>query len=367
MHERIIILDFGSQYTQLIARRVREAGVYSEIHPCTKPAEEIRAMNPQGIILSGGPCSVFDAGAPQLDAALLEMMRSDGSPTPVLGICYGLQAWPACREGGCSGRAPRIRTRSPAYRRCRGTLPGHTRRLHRLDEPRRPPYPPAAEVSGYRPYRQCAYCGGSVRPVSPLRCTVSSRSGAYCRRAPAHRKLCNGYLRVPGRLDTGLLRGREEAEIRETVGDAHLILGLSGGVDSSVAAVLLHEAIGDKLTCIYVNNGVLRKGEWEEVQAVFRDHFHLRLKAVDATDLFLDRLAGVSDPEKKRKIIGNAFVEVFDHAAHEIAEEVGDRPAFLAQGTLYPTSSRVFRSRGRRPRSKHTTMWGACPKNSTSK
>ncbi len=337
MHERIVILDFGSQYTQLIARRVREAGVYSEIHPCTKPAEEIRAMNPQGIILSGGPCSVFDAGAPQLDVALLEMTQSDGSPTPVLGICYGLQAMARLSGGEVAPAERREFGRAHLHiDDAAGLFQGipdgsivwmsHGDHLTRL--------PPK--------YRVIAHTGNA--PIAAVASDQLPHYGVQFHPEVVHtaagrlliENFAMGICGCRGDWTRASFVDEKKREIRETVGDAHLILGLSGGVDSSVAAVLLHEAIGDKLTCIYVNNGVLRKGEWEEVQAIFRHHFHLRLKAVDATDLFLDRLAGVSDPETKRKIIGNAFVEVFDQASHEIAEEVGDRPAFLAQGTLYP-------------------------------
>jgi len=337
MHERIVILDFGSQYTQLIARRVREAGVYSEIHPCTRPPEEIRAMNPQGIILSGGPCSVFDEGAPQLDAAFLEMTRDDGSPTPVLGVCYGLQAM-ARLEGGEVAPAERRefgRARlhiDDAAGLFQGVPDGSIVWMSHGDHLTRLP----------SNYRAIAHTGNA--PIAAVASDRLPHYGVQFHPEVVHtaagrlliENFAMGVCGCRGDWTRASFVDEKKREIRETVGDAHVILGLSGGVDSSVAAVLLHEAIGDRLTCIYVNNGVLRKGEWEEVQAVFRDHFHLRLKAVDAADLFLDRLAGVSDPEKKRKIIGNAFVEVFDRAAHEIAEEAGDRPAFLAQGTLYP-------------------------------
>ncbi len=337
MHERIVILDFGSQYTQLIARRVREAGVYSEIHPCTRPSEEIRAMSPMGIILSGGPCSVFDPCAPQLDPALLTMTRSDGSPTPVLGICYGLQAMVRL-EGGDVAPADRRefgRARlhiDDASGLFQGVADGsivwmsHGDHLTRLA----PNYrilahtdnaPIAAVASDRSPHYGVQFHPEVVHTAAG-RLLIENFAMGVCG--------CRGDWTPASFVD------EKKQEIREAVGDAHVILGLSGGVDSSVAAVLLHQAIGDQLTCIYVNNGALRKGEWEEVQAIFRDHFHLRLKAVDAADLFLDRLADVSDPEKKRKIIGNAFVEVFDAAARGIAEEAGERPAFLAQGTLYP-------------------------------
>ncbi len=337
MHERIVILDFGSQYTQLIARRVREAGVYSEIHPCTRSSEEIRAMQPKGIILSGGPCSVFDPGAPQLDPALLAMARSDGSPTPVLGVCYGLQAMARLAGGDVASAALREFGRArlhidDATGLFQGLTDGsivwmsHGDHLTRL--------PPG--------YRILAHTDNA--PIAAVASDRLPHYGVQFHPEVAHtaagrlliENFAMGICGCRGDWTPASFVDEKKQEIRETVGDAHVILGLSGGVDSSVAAVLLHEAIGDQLICIYVNNGALRKGEWEEVQAIFRDHFHLRLKAVDATDLFLDRLTDVSDPEKKRKIIGNAFVEVFESAARDIAEEAGERPAFLAQGTLYP-------------------------------
>ena len=337
MHERIVILDFGSQYTQLIARRVREAGVYSEIHPCTRSSEEIRAMHPKGIILSGGPCSVFDPGAPQLDPALLAMKRSDGSPTPVLGICYGLQAMARLEGGDVASADRREFGRARLYiDDASGLFQGvpdgsivwmsHGDHLTRLA----PQYrilahtdnAPIAAVASERAPHYGVQFHPEVAHTDAGRLLVENFAMGICG--------CRGDWTPASFVD------EKKQEIREAVGDARVILGLSGGVDSSVAAALLHEAIGERLICIYVNNGVLRKGEWEEVQAMFRDHFHMRLKAVDAADLFLDRLAGVSDPETKRKIIGNAFVEVFDAAARDIAEEAGERPAFLAQGTLYP-------------------------------
>lgn len=337
MHERIVILDFGSQYTQLIARRVREAGVYSEIHPCTRPSEEIRAMSPMGIILSGGPCSVFDPGAPQLDPALLTMTRSDGSPMPVLGICYGLQAM-ARLEGGDVAPADRRE-----FGRARLHIDDASGLFQGVSDGSIVWMSHGDHLTRLAPnYRILAHTDNA--PIAAVASDRSPRYGVQFHPEVVHtaagrlliENFAMGICGCRGDWTPASFVDEKKQEIREAVGDAHVILGLSGGVDSSVAAVLLHQAIGDQLTCIYVNNGALRKGEWEEVQAIFRDHFHLRLKAVDAVDLFLDRLADVSDPEKKRKIIGNAFVEVFDAAARGIAEEAGERPAFLAQGTLYP-------------------------------
>lgn len=337
MHERIVILDFGSQYTQLIARRVREVGVYSEIHPCTVPFDEIASMNPKGLILSGGPCSVYDPDAPQLEEAFLTMKREDGSALPVLGICYGLQAMAFISGGGVKradrrefGRANLIVDESEGL--LEGVPSGSTVWMSHSDHLTDLP----------EGYRVIAHTDNA--PIAAVRSEKLPHYGVQFHPEVVHtdagRLLLENFA-----LDICGCRGdwtptsfvdEKKREIKEIVGDDHVILGLSGGVDSSVAAVLLHEAIGDQLTCIFVNNGVLRKGEWEQVQKTFRDHFHIRLKAIDASDLFLERLSGVSDPEKKRVIIGNTFVEVFDDATSDITDELGKKPAYLAQGTLYP-------------------------------
>ncbi len=338
MHETIVILDYGSQYTQLIARRVREAGVYSEIHPCTVAPGEVAAMRPKGLILSGGPCSVYDDGAPQLSPDLLELTREDGSPVPILGICYGLQAMAHAQGGEVSpsdhrefGRAHLV-VEDAADPLLAGIPEGsnvwmsHGDRLTRLPE-------------GYRVIART-----DNAPIAAVRSDARPQFGVQFHPEVVHTDagktvLENFALHIcgcQGDWTPAHFIEEKKAEIRQTVGDAHVILGLSGGVDSSVAAVLLHEAIGDQLTCIFVHNGVLRAGEYEQVQETFRDHYHIRLEAVDASDLFLDKLDGVADPETKRKIIGNTFVEVFEEATHRIESEIGTKPTFLAQGTLYP-------------------------------
>ncbi len=337
MHERIVILDFGSQYTQLIARRVRESGVYSEIYPCTLSTDELRRLSPKGIVLSGGPCSVYDAGAPQLPPEWLGLTREDGSPMPVLGICYGLQAM-AFTLGGAVEKASR-REFGRAHlivddqEDLLAGIPSgsvvwmsHGDHLTRLPED----------------YHVIAHTDNA--PIAAVKSGKQPHYGVQFHPEVVHTEhgkqvLRNFALNVCGcRGDWTPASFIEEKirDIRETVGEEHVLLGLSGGVDSSVAAVLLHEAVGDRLTCVFVNNGLLRKGEWEQVQSTFRDHFHIHLKAVDATPLFLDRLEGIFDPETKRKIIGNTFVEVFDEATREVIAQRGKRPQFLAQGTLYP-------------------------------
>jgi GMP synthase (glutamine-hydrolysing) len=337
MHEKIIILDFGSQYTQLIARRVRQIGVYCEIHPCTRSVDEVAAMDPDGLILSGGPCSVYDANAPELPSELLELTRVDGQPLPVLGICYGLQSM-AHVLGGAVERAERR----------------EFGRAHLLiDEPdvllEGVPEKSAVWMSHSDHlirlpgnYEVLAHTENA--PVAAVRSTEKPHYGVQFHPEVVHTEsgeqvLENFVRNICGcTLDWTPASFVDEKieEIRDTVGDSHVILGLSGGVDSSVAAVLLHEAVGDQLTCIFVNNGLLRKGEWRQVQTTFADHFHIPLKSVDASDVFLQRLEGVVNPEEKRRIIGNTFIDIFDEATDEIAEEIGTRPEYLAQGTLYP-------------------------------
>lgn len=337
MHQRIAILDFGSQYTQLIARRIREAGVFSEIRPCTLSMEELAAMEPHGVVLSGGPCSVYDEAAPQLDPQLLAMRRSDGSPMPVLGICYGLQAMAHLLGGDVEaadrrefGRAHlQVVTSNGLFE---GVQDGATVWMSHGDHLTRLP-------DGYEVIART-----DNAPVAAVRNTDAPHYGVQFHPEVVHTDfgaeiLKNFALTICGcRGDWTPASFVEEqtAAIRERVGEEHVILGLSGGVDSSVAAALLHRALGDQLTCIFVDNGLLRKGEWQQVQDTFHDHFHMQLKAIDASELFLERLAGVADPEEKRVIIGNTFVEVFEQATEEIAARLGQRPAYLAQGTLYP-------------------------------
>ncbi len=336
MHETIVILDFGSQVTQLIARRVREAGVYCEIHPCTLPAAEVAALDPKGLILSGGPRSVYDADAPQLDPALLALDR-EGEPVPVLGICYGLQAI-AHELGGAVERADRrefgrahliVDEEAGLFE---GIPDGSTVWMSHGDHLTRLP-------DGFR-----AIAHTENAPIAAVAAEGRPIYGVQFHPEVAHtehgrRMIENFVLSICGcRGDWSAASFIEEKTraIRETVGDEHVILGLSGGVDSSVAAVLIHEAVGDRLTCVFVDTGLLRKGEREEVEQTFREHFHIDLIVVDATDTFMDALAGVEDPERKRKIIGRTFIEVFEDATRAVTERLGAKPRFLAQGTLYP-------------------------------
>ena len=337
MGERIAIIDFGAQYTQLIARRVREAGVFAEIHPCTIPVARLRTIAPAGIVLSGGPCSIYDDGAPQLDPAMLALQRADGSAMPILGICYGLQAMAQLEGGGVVAARHREYGRAVLHvDHPGGLLSGvpsgsHVWMSHgdALSD-----VPPGYEILAHT----------DNAPVAAVRHRRLPRYGVQFHPEVVHTDYGRRMLRNFALLICGCSGNWSPAsfvqdktrELRQMVGKDQVILGLSGGVDSSVAACLLHRAIGDQLTCIFVNNGLLRKGEWGGVQQTFRDHFRMRLKAVDASTLFLKRLADVADPERKRVIIGSTFVEVFEQATEEIAATLGQAPRFLAQGTLYP-------------------------------
>ncbi len=345
MHEKIVILDFGSQYTQLIARRVRETGVYSEILPCTVGMDEIEAREPRGLILSGGPCSVYDDEGPQLDPALLDLERPrgpSGSPVPVLGICYGLQAM-AHQLGGEVERADhrefgRAQIQVPSSnggetsKLFAGVPSGSTVWMSHSDHL-------TALPDGYEVIART-----DNAPVAAVRDTDAPHYGVQFHPEVVHtdfgRQILENFAYeicgCSGDWTPASFVEEQVREIRERVGDRHVILGLSGGVDSSVAAALLHRALGEQLHCIFVNNGLLRKGEWEQVQDTFRGHFDMDLRTTDATDRFLDALEGVTDPEEKRTIVGNTFIDVFEEQTEAIAADLGHRPTFLAQGTLYP-------------------------------
>ena len=336
MHETIVILDFGSQYTQLIARRVREAGVYCEIHPCTTPTAGVAAMEPIGVILSGGPSSVYDPGAPPLDPAVLELER-DGKPVPVLGVCYGLQAI-AHALGGAVGRADR-REFGRAHLIVDdtdglfdGVPDGSTVWMSHGDHLTR--LPDGFRTIAHTENAPIAAVAAEGRPLYGVQFHPEVVHTEHGRRVLENfvRRVCG----ATGGWSAASFIEDKTREIREEVGEAHVVLGLSGGVDSSVAAVLLHEAIGDRLHCVFVDTGLLRKNECEEVERTFRQHFHIDLQVVDASERFFRELEGIEDPERKRKIIGGAFIDVFEEATEALTERLGERPRFLAQGTLYP-------------------------------
>lgn len=337
----IVILDFGAQYTQLIARRIREFNVFSVVLPCTASLDQIRALSPVGVVLSGGPSSVYDADAPKVDPAILHL----GLPT--LGICYGMQ-FMAYHLGG------RV---EPAHKREYGDAVATVTNENRLFQglPR--------ELQVWMSH------GDSVLDL-PKGFTVAAESenalasiadesrGMYAVQwhpEVAHTRQGTALLRnfvlgicaaKPDWTPEAFIQSTIE-RVREQVGEGHAICGLSGGVDSAVAAVLVARAIGDRLTCIFVNNGVLRKDEFMQVQANMREKLGLKVIAVDASKRFLSQLGGITDPETKRKIIGREFITVFDdeaakilraqEAAGDVAHDAsGAEVAWLVQGTLYP-------------------------------
>jgi GMP synthase (glutamine-hydrolysing) len=332
----VLILDFGSQYTQLIARRVRELGVYSEIHPFDLPLDQIRAMAPAAIVLSGGPSSCYEAGAPTVDKALFELGR------PILGICYGVQltvkllggeviASSAREYGRAHVRINDAGSRSALFS---GFPPGeqlavwmsHGDRVERL--------PTGFVLVGETDNAPAAAIADEKRKIWGV------QFHPEVAHTPRGGELLGNFLfKIAGLAPTwNMASFAEEAvqKVRAQVGErGRVVCGLSGGVDSSVAAKLIFDAIGDRLTCIFVDNGLLRLGERQGVERLFRDAFHARLDVVDAQERFMKALAGVTDPEQKRKIIGREFIAVFEEEARKISETQGGVD-FLAQGTLYP-------------------------------
>lgn len=324
--EFIAVIDFGAQYGQLIARRVREARVYCEIYPNTVTAEELRRLAPHGIIFSGGPASVYAEGAPRIDPAVFDL------GIPILGICYGMQLT-AHLLGGQVMRAERQEFGKAVMDVLEGDalFAGLPQRLdvwmshgdHVLEPP------PGFRVLGRTENAPVAAMGDQARRVYGVQFhpeVAHTPLGAQIIRNFLYKVCgCRGEWTMASFVEEAVAR------IREEVGDGHAVCALSGGVDSAVAAVLVHRAIGDRLTSIFVDHGLLRKGEAEEVVRTFRDRLGLRLVAVDASRRFLERLRGVTDPEVKRKLIGEEFIRVFEEEALRLGEA-----EFLVQGTLYP-------------------------------
>lgn len=327
-HELIVILDFGSQYTQLIARRVREQGVYCEIHPFHLAAEAIAAKQPKGVILSGGPSSVTDEDAPRIEPGFYDKIAA-----PILGICYGMQL-AAIDLGGRS---------EPAARREYGhaklkVLSGSTRLFNELPFELDVWMSHGDHVTEIPPgFHKTATTGDVITAME------SDERGIYCvqfhpevSHTPLGKEVLRNFLfnicGCKGDWTPASFIKEEIERIRETVGpDDRVVCGLSGGVDSTVAAALVHEAIGDRQTCIFVNNGLLRYREFEDTLKVYEDNLHLNVVGVDASAEFYSVLAGISDPEQKRKAIGGKFIDVFDAEAHKIGDV-----KWLVQGTLYP-------------------------------
>lgn len=329
VHDKILIVDFGSQVTQLIARRVREMGVYSEIVPFQNAEKAFAAMKPKGVILSGGPASVLDENAPSAPMSLLT------AGLPVLGICYGEQIMAQLLGGKVEG--------------------GHHREFGRANIEVTAPsalFEGVWEVGGKYPVWMShgdrvtelpkGFKAIAKAPGSPISVIADEARRFYAMQfhpevahTPDGAKLIRNFVRniVGCKGDWTMRAFREEAieKIRAQVGQGRVICGLSGGVDSAVAAVLIHEAIGDQLTCVFVDHGLLRLAEAETVVDMFRNHYNIPLVHVDASKLFLGELAGVTDPEQKRKTIGRLFIDVFDAEAKKIGGA-----DFLAQGTLYP-------------------------------
>ncbi|MET0684830.1 MAG: glutamine-hydrolyzing GMP synthase [Solirubrobacteraceae bacterium] len=323
--DEVVVLDYGGQYSQLIARRVRELGVFSELLPHHVGVDEVRKRRPKGLILSGGPASVYAEGAPRLDPALLEL------GIPVLGICYGMQALVLVEGGRVEG------AEIGEFGRSALTVADHGRLLAGTPD----------EQSCWMSHRDTVFepppgftalASSTASPVAAVENTERGLYGIQFHPEVVHTPYGQHILTTFLTDICGCERTwspasiieEQIAAIRKQVGDGKVICGLSGGVDSSVAALLVHRAIGDQLTCVFVDHGLMRKNEGEQVISAFRDHFKVPLVAVDAEDRFLQRLEGLSDPEAKRKAIGAEFIRVFE----EEAARLGDA-SFLVQGTLY--------------------------------
>ncbi|HLT84620.1 MAG TPA: glutamine-hydrolyzing GMP synthase [Phototrophicaceae bacterium] len=329
----VLVVDFGAQYAQLIARRVREAGVYSEIVPHTLPVERILAKDPAAIILSGGPASVYAEDAPGVDAELF------AAGVPVLGICYGFQAM-ASALGGTVARTGDREYGATVVELCAaGTLlegtPEH-QQVWMSHGDAVQEAPEGFDVLATSPGAPVAAFEDRERRLFGMQWHPEVKHSAFGQ-AALERFLYEGAGLAPT-WTAGNVIAEQVAAIREQVGDARVICGLSGGVDSSVAAALVQKAVGDQLTCVFVDHGLLRAGEAEQVEQDFVAATGVNLKVVDASKQFLDALAGVTDPEEKRKIIGREFIRTFEQAAREIVAEAGhdEEVRFLVQGTLYP-------------------------------
>jgi GMP synthase (glutamine-hydrolysing) len=328
MSSRILILDCGSQFTQLIARRVREARVYSEIHPPTRSLEWIRAWGPTGIILSGGPNSVTDEGAPDFDRGILDV-------APILGVCYGLQ-WITHAEGGVviAGGGREYGRQMITVDETAGLFAGFRRGeetqvwMSHGDHVDTPPpgYVKTASSAG----NVIAAFRHASKPIHAIQ--FHSEVAHTVRGADIIGNFLFGVCKAVPDWTPGSFVEREIAKIRGLVGSAQVICGLSGGVDSSVAAALVHRAVGHQLTCIFVDTGLLRLHEREQVERTFKANLGIELVTVRAEERFLTALAGEAEPERKRTIIGHTFIDVFEDAA----AAAGRGAAFLVQGTLYP-------------------------------
>lgn len=330
MTDRILVLDFGSQVTQLIARRLRETGIYTEILPYTTSADTIANMQPKGIILSGGPMSVVDAGSPRAPEQVFSM------DVPVLGICYGQQTM--CEQLG--GKVVKGTTRE--FGRAELTVEASSALFEGLwdTQTQHQVWMSHGDKVDHLPAGFAVIATSKGAPFAAIADELRQFYGVQFHPEVVHtpdgkrllERFAKGICGCAGDWTMASYREQAIAAIRAQVGDdGKVICGLSGGVDSSVAAVLIHEAIGERLTCVFVDHGLMRQGEAEEVISLFSGQYNIPLIHEDAADLFLARLDGVTDPEAKRKIIGAAFIDIFDQAAARI-----EGAQFLAQGTLYP-------------------------------
>lgn len=324
--ESILILDFGSQYTQLIARRVRELNVYCEIHPFNISTEKLRSFNPKGIIFSGGPSSVYADDAPIPDKQIYEL------GIPILGICYGLQLI-AYQNGGAVTKAPRRE-----FGRAQLLIDSNTDILKNLSPQTEVWMSHGDEVTTMPSgFEKIAHSENAA--ICAIRNPQKKIFGIQFHPEVVHTKegkkvLSNFVFNICGCKGDWNAESFIESsirEIRQKVGNSKVLCALSGGVDSSVAAVLLHKAVGDQLFCIHIDSGVMRRGESAQVVNTFRDEYHITLDFVDGTKIFLERLKGVTDPEQKRKIVGKTFIDIFEEEAKKVSDV-----KFLAQGTLYP-------------------------------
>ncbi|MFC1557002.1 glutamine-hydrolyzing GMP synthase [candidate division KSB1 bacterium] len=326
MHETVLVLDFGSQYTQLIARRIRENNVYCEIYPFNVPIEQLKEKNPRGIVLSGGPMSIYDNNSPQITSDLFSL------GIPVLGICYGLCVIAKAFNGKVARAEKREYGRAHLEILSDSDLFGNITQDSQVwmsHGDRVDVLPDGFEIIART----------ENSPIAAIRNSRNQFYGIQFHPEVVHTiegtAILGNFLfsicGLKGDWTPASFVKESVQQIKEYVGKSRVVCGLSGGVDSSVAAVLMHRAVGDQLTCVFVDNGLLRTSERKQVEETFRNNFHMNLHVVNGSDEFLGKLAGVEDPEQKRKIIGSTFIDLFNREAHKIG-----KVEFLGQGTLYP-------------------------------
>jgi GMP synthase (glutamine-hydrolysing) len=331
----VLVVDFGAQYAQLIARRVREASVYSEIVPHTITAEEVAAKNPVGIVLSGGPSSVYEAGSPSLDTGILKL------GVPVLGICYGFQVMAKQLGGEVAQTGQREYGSTPV------ALTGDGGTLLAGSKPQQTTWMSHGDSVSKAPDGFDVLASSASTPVAAFGSDERKLYGVQWHPEVKHsefgQQVLENFLHraagIPADWNPGSVIAEQVARIRAQIGTGRVICGLSGGVDSAVAAALVHEAVGDQLTCVFVDHGLLRQDERRQVEEDYVAATGIRLITIDAEKQFLDALEGVSDPETKRKIIGREFIRTFEQAQVDLVKEFeheGDPVRFLVQGTLYP-------------------------------